>query len=271
VDDAQARRRLLPESVSSGVVGRDGFASDVDARRMGLGGQLVPHGDGGTAVRAPAKVDRQLLMVSSPGKAQAPSSAAHAEGARPLKSALRMNNRSPPPGGAMGLSGLRSDEDRDSASTSSSSSSSSYETGHEDFDDEEEEVVPRRRKSHARMKVQSSGFRRKEQVEDGIVRRPGYGSPPLVASGVGIADSHSPGGGAPVVKRKSVRVSLNPTFSPAPVVVDDDEGDDEVGKKGTAAWDDDSDDDDDGAAYQRAKLSLLKATKKEKQVFGGGR
>ena len=276
VDDAQARRRLLPESVSSGVVGRDGFASDVDARRMGLGGQLIPHGGGGTAVRAPAKVDRQL-MVSSPGKAQAPSSAAHTEGARPLKSALRMNNRSPSPsplpGSAMGLSGLsrpvRSDEDRESASTSSSSSS--YETGHEDFDDEEEEAVPRRHKSHARMKVQNSGFRRKEQVEDGVVRRPGYGSPPLVASGVGVANSHSPSGSAPVVKRKSVRVSLNPTFSPAPVVVDDDEGDDEVGKKGTAAWDDDSDDDDGGAAYQRAKLSLLKATKKEKQVFGGGR
>ena len=295
-DDAQARCRLLPESVSSGVVGRDGLAPDIDARRMGLGGQVLPHGGGGsgTAVWAPAKVDRQLLMVSSPGKA--PSSAAHAEGARPLKSALRMNQSPlPSPGGAMGLSRLpppvgrvRSDEDRDSASTSSSSSSS-YETGHEDFDDDVDEVVPRRRKSHARMRVQtptqkSSGFRRKEQVEEGggVVRRPGYGSPPLVASGVVVANSpgaraRSSGGGsgAPLVKRKSVRVSLNPTFSPGPVVVEDDVGrghghEVEV-KKSTATWDDDSDDGDDNAAYQQAKLSLLKATRKEKQVFGVGR
>jgi len=287
-DDAQARCRLLPEPGSSGVVGRDGLAPDIDDRRMGLGGQVLPHGGsgggggGGTAVWAPAKIDRQLLMVSSPGKA--PSSAAHAEGARPLKSALRMNQSPlPSPGGAMGLSRLpppvvrvRSDEDIDSASISSSSS---YETGHEDFDDDVDEVVPRRRKSHARMRVQSpmqksSGFRRKEQVEEGggVVRRPGYGSPPLVASGVVVANS--PGTRAPLVKRKSVRVSLNPTFSPGPVVVEDDVGGDGYGvevKKSTATWDDDSDDGDDDAAYQQAKLSLLKATRKEKQVFGVGR
>jgi len=301
-DDAQARCRLLPEPASSGVVGRDGLAPDIDARRMGLGGQVLPHGGGGggTAVWAPAKIDRQLLMVSSPGKA--PSSAAHAEGARPLKSALRMNQSPlPSPGGAVGLSRLpppvgrvRSDEDRDSASTSSSLSS--YETGHEDFDDDVDEVVPRRRKSHARMRVQSpmqksSGFRRKEQVEEGggdIVRRPGYGSPPLVASGVVVANSpgarvrargeqvsSGDGGGAPLVKRKSVRVSLNPTFSPVPVVVEDDVGrGDGYGvevKKSTATWDDDSDDGDDDAAYQQAKLSLLKATRKGKQVFCAGR
>jgi len=286
-DDAQARCRLLPEPASSGVVGRDGLAPDIDARRMGLGGQVLPHGGGGggTAVWAPAKIDRQLLMVSSPGKA--PSSAAHAEGARPLKSALRMNQSPlPSPGGTVGLSRLpppvgrvRSDEDRDSASTSLSSSS--YETGHEDFDDDVDEVVPRRRKSHARMRVQSpmqksSGFRRKEQVEEGggdVVRRPGYDSPPLVASGEQV--SSGDGGGAPLVKRKSVRVSLNPTFSPVPVVVEDDVGrGDGYGvevKKSTATWDDDSDDGDDDAAYQQAKLSLLKATRKEKQVFCAGR
>ena len=327
--------RIAGNAVPVLGVGRDGLASDVDASRMGLDG-LSPSCSEvmSTTLRAPAKVDRQSLMISpegapdSPGRAQ--STTANVHGTRPLKSALRMS-RSPLPHCAIAIDGhgytmssgkdrlalmpvedpnglpppvgrVRSvscdvaeygqnyeDEGNDSASTSS------YETGHEDFGDDVKPVPQRLKNSEfiTGSSIPSSAFGRKD-----LNRTLGLVSLPLVmpsrpmssevASAPTAANAKTQLGSLTSTpsKRKSVRVSLSPTFSPAPPAIE--EGDEvnrvafvseevtlppvkqvprDIGAKkngGNTIWDDDGDE---NADYQRAKMLLLKATRREKQAF----
>ncbi|KAF5350003.1 hypothetical protein D9756_009056 [Leucocoprinus leucothites] len=189
------------------------------------------------------------------------------------------------------------DDDDDSPSTSS------YETGHENFDDDELDR-PRRKKSSGltnAVPASQSKPRRAEYFD----RRPGYGSPPLATPQstyshpqtsqmrsstppqlVSSIPSSTPS------RRKSVRVSLNPTFSPTPPAIEDEEDEEdrapyvfrEEGASGAAVpttqhqlpppikqvpqrygtqksesktiWDDDSDED---VEYKQAKMMLARA------------
>lgn len=185
------------------------------------------------------------------------------------------------------------DEGNDSASTSS------YETGHEDFDDDVEPVPQRLKNSEfiTGSSIPSSAFGRKDLNRTlGLVSLPLVMPSPTcsrpmsseVASAPTAANAKTQLGSLTSTpsKRKSVRVSLNPTFSPAPPAIE--EGDEvnrvafvskevtlppvkqvprDIGAKkngGNTIWDDDSDD---NADYQRAKMLLLKATRREKQAF----
>ncbi|KAJ3557210.1 hypothetical protein NP233_g11802 [Leucocoprinus birnbaumii] len=176
-----------------------------------------------------------------------------------------------------------------------SPSSSSYETGHEDFD-YEEVARPKRRKSSGLAAAPSAshtsqtGLRKVEYFD----RRPGLGSPPLAVSSphppAQMSSDNPPqyGSFTPVStpsRRKSVRVSLNPTFSPTPPAIEDEDDEDNrapyvfreapapstsvpppvkqvprnYGTQRTSrqtTWDDDSDDD---VEYKRAKEMLAKA------------
>lgn len=192
----------------------------------------------------------------------------------------------------------RSDED-------DSSSTSSYETGHEspesDNEDEEEGAVP-----PAVTSTPLAAPRRDDRRPD--LGTPQSAVPPPVrtdpnAVDVGISPRVVTPNSTPQ-RRKSVRVSLKPTFSPTPPAIEDEE--DEAGRapfvfkddiqvvtsasalktellaqapppvaqvpKGYGTqknvvkdiWDDNSDDD---MEYQRAKRLLMRATRREQEVL----
>jgi hypothetical protein len=196
------------------------------------------------------------------------------------------------------------DDDDDSASTSS------YETGREEFDDDEgkQERTLASGGIHAMSTAPKPGSRQEEDID----RRQGLGSslvmPLPVRSSMPPSHSVVPKNTPPPdvftpsstpQRRKSVRVSLKPTFSPTPPAIEDEE--DEAGRApfvfraprprdtmdlevhtpspvrqapknygaqkstGKDVWDDDSDED---SEYQRAKSLLLRATRREKEVMG---
>ncbi|KAJ6525090.1 hypothetical protein DFH09DRAFT_1189048 [Mycena vulgaris] len=141
---------------------------------------------------------------------------------------------------------------------------SSYETGHETFEDdegeetehEEERPPPPPPHEYARGSSQRG-------------RDYGYGSSDLSASSA--STQH---GGAPAVpqRRKSVRVSLQPTFSTTPPAIDDDDDDEEGarhppwGERDRAAvdmWEDSSEED---VEYQKAKKLLSRVARKDKKT-----
>lgn len=188
----------------------------------------------------------------------------------------------------------------DAGGDDDSASTTSYETGHENLESTDEETPKRRAEG-----VGASTAVSKVPTED-IDRRPLSMPSPILFSASGVdgslphAEVVSPG--PTPQKRKSVRVSLNPTFSPTPPAIEDEEDrymrapfvfrepvavpsvatgnqsyqspsqvppqvPDAYGTQRDGArdiWDDDSDE---NAEYQQAKRLLMRATMKEKDVM----
>ncbi|KAJ6632158.1 hypothetical protein B0H10DRAFT_1976355 [Mycena sp. CBHHK59/15] len=148
-------------------------------------------------------------------------------------------------------------------------SMSSYETGHEAFDDEGDETEheehapapPPHEFGNGRV-LHHSPVENNSLIEDF-----GYGGSDLSASSASTQTGAAPG--APQ-RRKSVRVSLQPTFSTTPPAIDDD--DDAEGRSFRAPWEDrrpasdmweDSSEED--VEYQKAKRLLTRVARKEKK------
>lgn len=146
----------------------------------------------------------------------------------------------------------------------SASIASSYETGREDFDDDAMESPPTP-PPHDPMPAPAHALR---ALPAGLVSG-------LKTNGTQTSSSMSGGTATPPSRRKSVRVSLQPTFSPTPPATYDDEEDhhpwgdtrpqQQPGSWKTRAepaedvWDNSSDEDED---YSRAKQMLHSASKK---------
>ncbi|THH12479.1 hypothetical protein EW146_g7660 [Bondarzewia mesenterica] len=143
------------------------------------------------------------------------------------------------------------------------SSISSYETGHEAFDEEEErQSTPRPPPPPAPPEKLALGPARSDISSSTITVVHGDGNVNGSAQGRRVGPS------APPVRRKSVRMSLQPTYSPTPPALDDeDERRPRVEKGGEQherhqrdMWADSSDEDEE---YARAKVSLRKAANKK--------
>lgn len=110
---------------------------------------------------------------------------------------------------------VREEEADDSASTTS------YETGHEDFESPDEEM--QKPSASITQPLPASGFQRQEEADKRAVSPP----PAIRFKALDRADSPSPASrgeltpGSTPRRRKSVRVSLHPTYSPAPPAIED--------------------------------------------------
>ncbi|KXN91531.1 hypothetical protein AN958_00553 [Leucoagaricus sp. SymC.cos] len=329
-------RGAMRSEVGSTFLGRvtSGNGSEGPVTMTGVDGVPLEESRGVGSVQAPSRVDRQSLLSSlkgtpgSPGRAQSSTvytnPRTHVDGThekRPLKSALRMS-RSPSPDGAPLVDGVAAsrgyghgfatDTGKDRIvpmeMVPSASDSSVLPPPVERVRGVTSNVAePRRRKSSTGVLASTSVPKSVPRPEEDVDRRPGLGSPPLaMPSPVRMLpiSSHIDTGFASEAsssqRRKSVRVSLNPTFSPTPPAIEDEE--DEAGRApfvfkdvsapapvttanqyhapppvmqvpkaygtsksaGKDAWDDDSDED---AEYQRAKSMLLKVTRRGKEAM----
>ena len=232
-------------------------------------GMALPKAPGSVIRPAPYSNSTPNGTVTARNPATRPFQAGQLGPPKPLKSALRGSRTpSPNPGGPVPPPSLpprengKGDErvgqsvvvearekDADEASVSS------YETGHENPDDEEEETD-----------------------EDSPPAPPPHDEPPAPSD---ISASTASTLTAVPTRRKSVRVSLQPTFSPTPPALDDDEthmpwgGGEAWGKKRSVAaargsegedegekhiWEDSSEEDEE---YRRARRMLARVGKKK--------
>lgn len=165
-------------------------------------------------------------------------------------------------------------EDKAKAKDSDEDSMSSYETGHEMFYDDEEEAPEVPAKEEGGSDVSQSTVEAKPHTVTANMQVNG-------AVSTGAEGTTAP------VRRKSVRMSLQPTFSPTPPAIEDDEvttepwGHDSAGNNGHAngsawemrggrdegkdrekekdVWEDSSDED---VEYRRARALLRKVGRK---------
>ncbi|KAJ7276644.1 hypothetical protein C8J57DRAFT_1309950 [Mycena rebaudengoi] len=172
------------------------------------------------------------------------------------------------------------DEDEDDAA-----SISSYETGHEMFDEDGDETEheddrgraqPPPPPPHDYTNVNGNGKGNAQRqsfdsaASSNLIDDYGRGGSDLSASTASTPTSGLPTVGAPQ-RRKSVRVSLQPTFSATPPAIDEDE-DDEDGQNRHAPWgnskptpdmwEDSSEED---VEYQKAKKLLNRIARKDKK------
>ena len=190
----------------------------------------------------------------------------------PLRSALKSPSRTPSPMRAPPVHRMPQHSSPQPRSSSSkaieqvspdkedddTSSISSYETGHEVFDDEPEPVVPP--PPPEKSGPRSTG----SDVSSSTLTA--FGNANGTANGAADANEAI----APPVRRKSVRMSLQPTFSPTPPAVeDDDDGQLWSGPRTSNGkahpevgdlWVDSSDEDEE---YSRAKAALRRVSKKK--------
>ncbi|KAJ7472167.1 hypothetical protein FB451DRAFT_1252057 [Mycena latifolia] len=152
---------------------------------------------------------------------------------------------------------------------------SSYETGHETFEDEEGEETEHEEEHPPPPPPHEYG------VNGGVLHES-----PIETSGNNLIEDYGYGGSdlsassastAPAVpqRRKSVRVSLQPTFSATPPAIDEDEDDDEEGGDRHAPWGDGpgrgtvdmwEDSSEEDVEYQKAKRLLSRVARKDKKA-----
>ncbi|KAJ7242361.1 hypothetical protein B0H12DRAFT_1132450 [Mycena haematopus] len=161
--------------------------------------------------------------------------------------------------------GLEKGGDSDDAA-----SISSYETGHETFDEDGDETeheedhgkppTPPPHEYGNGTVLHNSPIENNNLIEDY-----GHGGSDLSASSA----STQTGGPAAPRRRKSVRVSLQPTFSPTPPAIDDDAEEEGGGRHAPWShppaqdmWEDSSEED---VEYQKAKKLLTRISRKEKK------
>ncbi|KAJ7102810.1 hypothetical protein C8R44DRAFT_808576 [Mycena epipterygia] len=164
---------------------------------------------------------------------------------------------------------LAREEHNGDGDSDDAASISSYETGHETFENEGDETE--HEEDHGQPppppphEYGNGTVLHQSPIENNnLIEDYGYGGSDLSAS------SASTQMGAAPQRRKSVRVSLQPTFSTTPPAIDDDDDDDGTSRhapwsdRGPTAdmWEDSSEED---VEYQRAKKLLTRVARKEKK------